>query len=304
MLLALSRVSRAFVVTPPTAARSPTARTMVSSILDLLGGAGKNQLITPEKALPGRDTPILPKGTKHYIYKENALEDLPKGGSYQEAIYANGCFWGSEKGAWRFPFGIYSTAVGYCGGFTPNPTYEEACSGLTGHTEGVRVVYDESKISYVDVIRWFWEAHDPTSGMGQGNDRGTQYRSGCYYNNEEQKALVEASKEAYEKVLGRPITTEIAAASDYDKYGGCWYFAEEYHQQYLAKPGARPYCSAQPQGIALPPYDEWCPFEDETLREKHRPKLPESFWKEHAPQKGCSVVAQPNEPIVEGSYAS
>jgi peptide-methionine (S)-S-oxide reductase len=198
--------------------------------------------------------------------------------------------------------------VGYCAGFTPNSTYEEACSGMTGHTEGVRVVYNPKEVSFVDIMRWFWEAHDPTSGMGQGNDRGTQYRSGFYYFNDEQKALIEASKAAYEKKLEeatglkRRITTEIAAASDYEKYGGLWYFAEPYHQQYLAKPGARPYCSAQPQGVSLPDYDEWCPFEDEGLKEKHRPTLPASFWSKYAPKRGCSVVSEPNEPISESSY--
>lgn len=117
--------------------------------------------------------------------------------------------------------------------FTPNPTYEEACSGLTGHTEGVRVVYNPEEVSFVDILRWFWEAHDPTSGMGQGNDRGTQYRSGFYWFDDEQKQLIEASKAAYEKALKektgreRAITTETAAASDYDKYGGLWYFAEQ-----------------------------------------------------------------------------
>lgn len=113
--------------------------------------------------------------------------------------------------------------------FTPNPTYEEACSGLTGHTEGVRVVYDPEAVSFVDVLRWFWEAHDPCSGMGQGNDRGTQYRSGFYHFDDEQKRLIEASKVAYEAALGgdRKITTEIAGASDYEKYGGLWYFAEQ-----------------------------------------------------------------------------
>ena len=207
------------------------------------------------------------------------------------------------------PKGIYSTAVGYCAGYTPNPTYEEACSGMTGHTEGVRVVYDPSKVSFVDILRWFWEAHDPTSGMGQGNDRGTQYRSGFYWMDDEQKQLILASKQAYEKkledVTGRPrqISTEMAASTDYDSYGGLWYFAEAYHQQYLSKPGSRPYCSAQPQGVSLPDYDEWCPFpEGSELREKHRPTLPESFWKRHAPKRGCSVVQEPNEPILESSY--
>lgn len=187
------------------------------------------------------------------------LKEVPKG--YKEAVFANGCFWGSEKGIWRLPKGIHSTAVGYCAGydlllflllldvycqveavcahlpcnlvrFTPNPTYEEACSGRTGHTEGVRVVYNPEEVSFVDILRWFWEAHDPTSGMGQGNDRGTQYRSGFYYFDDEQKQLIEASKGAYEKALeektgaARGITTEIATASDYEKYGGLWYFAE------------------------------------------------------------------------------
>ena len=150
---------------------------------------------------------------------------------------------GSSKGIWRLPGGgIHSTAVGYAAGYTPNPTYEEACSGLSGHTEAVQVVYDPEKISLVDILRWFWEAHDPTQGMGQGNDRGTQYRSGAYYFDDEQKALIEASKAAYEGALAAsgiagPITTEVAAASDYDQL---FYYGENYHQQYLAKPGARP----------------------------------------------------------------
>ena len=121
---------------------------------------------------------------------------------------------------------------GYAAGFTPNPTYEECCSGMTGHTEAVQVVFDPTKIAFVDILRWFWEAHDPTSGMGQGNDRGTQYRSGFYWTNDKQKALILASKAAYEKALGgRTITTECAAASEYDKYGGVFYYAEDYHQQ-------------------------------------------------------------------------
>ena len=286
---------------------SSTQHRMIGSILDLLSGGNKGELIAPENALPGR-TQKMPniEGLRHYVLG-NKLEEVPEG--YQEAVYGSGCFWGSEKGNWRFPRGIHSTAVGYCAGFTPNPTYEEACSGMTGHTEGVRVVYNPSEVSFVDILRWFWESHDPTSGMGQGNDRGTQYRSGFYYFNDEQKQLIEASKAAYEKALeaatglSRPITTEIAAASDYDQYGGLWYFAEPYHQQYLAKPGARPYCSAQPQGVSLPDYDSWCPFpEGSELREKHRPTLPESFWQKHGPKRGCSVVQASNEPIEVGSY--
>jgi len=275
---------------------------MIASILDLLGGPDKSQLIAPDKALPGRQQKMANiDNLRHYVLGTK-IEEVPEG--HEVAVFANGCFWGSEKGIWRLPKGIHSTAVGYCAGFTPNPTYEEACSGLTGHTEGVRVVYNPEEVSFVDILRWFWEAHDPTSGMGQGNDRGTQYRSGFYYFNEEQEKLIKASKDAYEKALEektglkREITTEIAAASDYDKYGGLWYYGEPYHQQYLSKPGARPYCSAQPQGVSVPDYDEWCPFpEGSEEREKNKPTLPKSFWDKFAPRRGCSVVNSPNEPV-------
>merc|ERR1719453_2779655 len=253
-------------------------------------------MIKKEQALPGR-TEEEKLSNVHFVLKTPVRGPFPAG--LQEALFATGCYWGTEKGFWRMP-GVYSTAVGYAGGFTPNPSYEEACSGMTGHTEGVKVVYDPEKISFVDILRWFWEAHDPTSGMGQGNDRGTQYRSGFYYFDEEQKALIEASKAAYETALADagkargPITTEIAAASDYDQYGGLWFYAEGYHQQYLAKPGARPYCSAQPQSVSLPPFEEWCP----KGLEHHAPKLPEAFWKKHGlGQGGCAVVMAPNEPI-------
>jgi peptide-methionine (S)-S-oxide reductase len=308
VLLSMLGVSQAFVTR---AASRPvamqTSRRMIASLLDLMGGGGDKPLISPEKALPGRDQKMANiDGLRHYVLG-NKLEEVPAG--FQEAVFANGCFWGSEKGIWRLPKGIHSTAVGYCAGFTKNPTYEEACSGLTGHTEGVRVVYDPSQVSFVDILRWFWEAHDPCSGMGQGNDRGSQYRSGFYYFNEEQEQLIKASKEAYEARLEektgskRAITTEIASASDYDKYGGLWYFGEAYHQQYLSKPGSRPYCSAQPQGVSVPEYDEWCPFpEGSELREKYRPTLPPSFWNKNAPSRGCSVVNAPNEPIKEDSY--
>jgi len=257
-------------------------------------------MISPDKALKGRPEPMAGiKGLKHYVLGNN-LEEVPDG--YEQAVFGNGCFWGSEKSIWRLPKGIHSTAVGYCAGFTPNPTYNEACSSMTGHTEGVRVVYNPEEISYVDILRMFWESHDPTQYMGQGNDRGSQYRSGIYYFNEDQKRLIDASKTAYEKALGdRKIKTEIAAASDFDKYGGLWYFAEPYHQQYLAKPGARPYCSAQPQGVSLPSFETWAP---EDLQEKYKPALPEAFWKSHGPRRGCSVVRFDNEPIAESSYAN
>merc|ERR1719247_627575 len=204
-------------------------------------------------------------------------------------VFANGCFWGSEKGIWRLPGGgIHSTSVGYAAGFTPNPTYEEACSGLTGHTEAMQIVYDPEKISFVDILRWFWEAHDPTAGMSQGNDVGTQYRSGFYWFDDEQKELILKSKDAYEKALGgRTITTECAAASDYDQYGGVFYYGESYHQQYLAKPMARPYCSAQPQCVSLPSFESWAPAE----LAHHAPKLPEAFWAKHGPKPHCVINA-------------
>jgi peptide-methionine (S)-S-oxide reductase len=308
-LLLMFTVSKAFTTSNRPSfsrvAKQPTR--MIGNILGFLGGPDKSQLISPDKALPGRTTK-MPNidGLRHYILG-NKLEEVPEG--HEVAVFANGCFWGSEKGIWRLPKGIHSTAVGYCAGFTPNPTYEEACSGLSGHTEGVRVVYDPAQVSFVDVLRWFWEAHDPTCGMGQGNDRGTQYRSGFYYFNDEQKQLIEASKESYEKRLAeatgreREITTEIAAASDYDKYGGLWYFGEVYHQQYLAKPGARPYCSAQPQGVSVPEYEEWCPFpEGSDLRQKHKPTLPKSFWEKYGPRRGCSVISEPNDLIAESTF--
>lgn len=278
-------------------ARQPMARRMIGSILDLLSG-GDGGMISPDQAMKGRPEKMAGiTGLKHYVLR-NDLEEVPDG--HEVAVFANGCFWGSEKSIWRLPKGIHSTAVGYCAGYTPNPTYNEACSSMTGHTEGFRVVYDPKEISYVDIMRMFWESHDPTQYMGQGNDRGSQYRSGAYYFNDDQRRLIEASKAAYEKALGgREIKTEIAAASDYDKYGGLWYFAEPHHQQYLAKPGARPYCSAQPQGVSLPAFESWAP---EDLQEKHRPALPEAFWKKHGPIRGCSVVRFDNEPISENSY--
>ena len=217
---------------------------MIGNLMDLMGG-GEAKLVEPDKALPGRTTKMsIPD--RHRVLG-NKMDEVPEG--HKVAVFANGCFWGSEKGIWRLPGdGIYSTAVGYCAGFTPNPTYEECCSGRSGHTEGVRVVYDPKKISFTDILRWFWEAHDPASGMGQGNDRGTQYRSGFYYFDDEQKVLIENSKTAYEKLLGKTITTEIAAASDYDKYGGLWYYADE-EQKALIEASKAAYQTALGQEI-------------------------------------------------------
>merc|ERR1719164_191534 len=191
-------------------------------------------MVSKGASLQGRDKP-LQVSEKHFILHNPMKGPWPD--TFQIAVFANGCFWGSEKGVWRLPGdGIYSTAVGYAAGYTPNPTYEEVCSGQTGHTEAVQVVYDPAKISFVDILRWFWEAHDPTCGMSQGNDVGTQYRSGFYWLDDEQKELILASKAAYEKALGgKTITTECTAASDYDEYGGVFYYGENYHQQYLAK---------------------------------------------------------------------
>jgi len=273
---------------PARSARAGQPRML--SLMDLLFSEPK--MVDPADALPGREQ-NMQVAARHYVLG-NKMDDVPEG--HKVAVFANGCFWGSEKGIWRLPGdGVYSTAVGYCAGYTPNPTYEEVCSGGTGHTEAVQVVYDPSKISFVDILRWFWEAHDPTSGMGQGNDRGTQYRSGFYYFDEEQKQLIEKSKDAYQKALaaagnGRQISTEIAAASDYPEL---FFFAENYHQQYLAKPGARPYCSAQPQEVSLPAFETWAPEE----LAHHAPKLPEGFWKVHGPKPHC-VINSPDEPIV------
>ena len=198
-------------------------------------------------------------------------------------VFANGCFWGSEKGIWRLPGRWHLHDGGRLRRrLHAQPDVRGGVLGLSGHTEAVQVVYDPEKISLVDILRWFWEAHDPTQGMGQGNDRGTQYRSGAYYFDDEQKALIEASKAAYEGALAAagiagPITTEVAAASDYDQL---FYYGENYHQQYLAKPGARPYCSAQPRCVSLPAFESWCP----PGLEHHAPKLPEAFWAQHGPE--------------------
>jgi peptide-methionine (S)-S-oxide reductase len=165
----------------------------------------------------------------------------------EEALFGCGCFWGAEKGFWRLP-GVVTTAVGYAGGGLSQPTYQQVCSGSTGHAEVVRVVWDCNRIHFSDLLKLFWECHDPTQGDRQGNDRGSQYRSAVYVGGPEQLALAEASRDAYQRLLTDAgygsITTEIASQQTF------WY-AEPYHQQYLAKPGSRPYCSAQPTGQRL-----------------------------------------------------
>lgn len=199
---------------------------------------------TPEQALPGRSTRMAVPD-KHYVLGNVMKAPFCEG--LQQAIFGLGCFWGAERRFWETT-GVYTTAVGYAGGLTPNPTYQEVCSGMTGHNEVVLVVFDPAKVSYDTLLQEFWQAHDPTQGMRQGNDVGTQYRSGIYYFDEEQKAQALASRERYQQALlkaGRGmISTEIVAAPEF-------YYAEEYHQQYLAKnPGG--YCGLGGTGVAFP----------------------------------------------------
>ncbi len=203
---------------------------------------------TAADALPGRSTPI-PVPTRHHVNGASLTPPWPDG--VQTAIFGLGCFWGAEKAFWSLP-GVVSTAVGYAGGITPNPTYEEVCSGRTGHAEVVLVAFDPARIPYAELLRTFWEHHDPTQGMRQGNDVGTQYRSAIYVTDDTQRAAAEASRDAYQAGLSRAgygtITTEIASA-------GPFYYAEAYHQQYLSKnpPGSvQYYCPDHGTGVACP----------------------------------------------------
>ena len=188
----------------------------------------KSNMPAADAALPGRDTPLKVPET-HFVNGHRTVPPFPAG--LREAVFGLGCFWGAERIFWQLP-GVYSTAVGYAGGFTPNPAYQEVCSGDTGHAEVVRVIYDPRTISYPELLKAFWESHDPTQGMRQGNDVGTQYRSVIYTFDKEQRAAAEESKRLYQARLaaaGRgTITTEIRDAPEF-------YYAEDYHQQYLAK---------------------------------------------------------------------
>jgi peptide-methionine (S)-S-oxide reductase len=202
----------------------------------------RHDLPKPTEALPGRSAPI-PTAERHFVNGRSLQPPYPDG--MEKAVFGLGCFWGAERKFWQLGDGVWITAAGYAAGLTPNPTYEEVCSGMTGHNEVVLVVFDPKKIAYEDLLRTFWENHDPTQGMRQGNDAGTQYRSGIYVFNEDQRRAAEASKAAYGRALaGRgygPITTEILDA-------GPFYFAEDYHQQYLAKnPGG--YCGLGGTGV-------------------------------------------------------
>jgi peptide-methionine (S)-S-oxide reductase len=204
----------------------------------------KASMPTPESALPGRSTPLaVPE--HHFVNGERIVPPYPAGSEL--AMFAAGCFWGVEKTFWQTA-GVISTAVGYAGGLSPNPTYEEVCSGRTGHAEVVRVVFDPARVSYEELLRVFWEEHDPTQGMRQGNDVGTQYRSAIFTNSDEQRHAAETSRDAYQQALTAAgygtISTEIADAPEF-------YFAEDYHQQYLAK-NPRGYCPDHSTGVACP----------------------------------------------------
>jgi peptide-methionine (S)-S-oxide reductase len=197
------------------------------------------------EALPGRATPI-PTATTHFVNGSKLQPPYPEG--LEQAVFGLGCFWGAERKFWELGDGIYTTAVGYAGGYTPNPTYEEVCSGRTGHTEVVLVVFDPKKISYEQLLKTFWENHNPTQGMRQGNDRGTQYRSWIGVADDVQRKAAEESRDAYQRELTAagygPITTEIADAGEF------WY-AEDYHQQYLQK-NPMGYCGLGGTGVSCP----------------------------------------------------
>jgi len=209
-------------------------------------GFAKTQMVAPEKALPGRDEPIsVPP--RHEVLDAPLAPPFPDGTEIAE--FALGCFWGAERKFWETP-GVVSTSVGYEGGYTPNPTYEEVCSGRTGHTETVRVVYDPSTVSYDTLLRVFWESHNPTQGMRQGNDVGTQYRSAIFYRTEAQRQAAEASRAVYQPILTAaghgPITTDLTPATTF-------YYAEDYHQQYLsAKKNPNGYCGLGGTGLSCP----------------------------------------------------
>jgi peptide-methionine (S)-S-oxide reductase len=204
----------------------------------------KLQMPSPTDALRGRSEPLaVPE--KHFVNGNRIVPPYPA--NMQIATFGLGCFWGAERKFWQQK-GVFSTAVGYAAGYTPNPTYEEVCTGMTGHNEVVRVIYDPAHVSFADLLKVFWESHDPTQGMRQGNDAGTQYRSGIYVSDAKQRSEAEASRDAYAAELQRagygPITTEILDAPEF-------YFAEDYHQQYLAK-NPNGYCGLGGTGVSCP----------------------------------------------------
>jgi peptide-methionine (S)-S-oxide reductase len=204
----------------------------------------KTEMVTPERALPGRSQE-MPVAERHFVNGHALKAPFPEG--LEQAVFGMGCFWGAERKFWETP-GVYSTAVGYAGGFTPNPTYEEVCSGRTGHAEVVLVVFDPKVVSYPELLKVFWDNHDPTQGMRQGNDVGTQYRSAIYWFDDAQREAADASRMAFQEVLSASrygeITTEIAPA-------GPFFYAEPYHQQYLyVNPNG--YCGMGGTGLSCP----------------------------------------------------
>jgi len=211
-------------------------------------GFSKSRMVTPDDALPGRATPLLPHPAPHAVLGTSLTGPWPEG--TQVLYLAMGCFWGAEELLWRLP-GVVTTSVGYMGGYTPNPTYEEVCTGRTGQTETAMIAYDPDQLTTYDVLKAFWENHDPTQGYRQGNDTGTQYRSAIYFTTDEQRQVIERTRDAYAEVIaGRgydAITTEIGPASEQT-----YYLAEEYHQQYLYKVPNGYRCHAN-TGLALPP---------------------------------------------------
>ena len=202
-------------------------------------------MVEEANALPGRTDQFMPIPEKHFVLDAPLVAPWPSG--TETAVFALGCFWGAERVFWKIP-GVYSTSVGYAGGYTPNPAYEEVCSGLTGHTEVVLVAYAPTQITFEQLLKVFWEAHDPTQGMRQGNDVGTQYRSAIYFSNDAQRAAAEASRELFQRELTTAgfgaITTEIAPLDEY-------FYAEEYHQQYLGK-NPNGYCGMGGTGVSCP----------------------------------------------------
>jgi peptide-methionine (S)-S-oxide reductase len=210
----------------------------------MFGFSKKTRLPAAAEALPGRDR-AMPVPARHFVNGHPLQPPFPEG--LEEAVFGMGCFWGAERKFWQRP-GVFTTAVGYAGGHTPNPTYEEVCSGMTGHTEVVRVVYDPEQVTFDELLQVFWESHDPTQGMRQGNDVGTQYRSAIYTSTDAQLRAAEASRERYQQALARAghgrISTEIRPAPPF-------YYAEAYHQQYLGK-NPNGYCGLGGTGVSCP----------------------------------------------------
>jgi len=279
-----TRVSRAHARAHSVVVRAYREEELLEKLMAMIGGgaggAAEPGIIDASKALPGRSESMrVPE--KHNVLGTPMKGPWPEG--METIVFATGCFWGTEKMFWRIP-GVYSTAVGYIAGHTPNPTYEEVCSQRTGHTECVQVVYDPKVVSLADLLSMHWTCHDPTQGMRQGNDRGTQYRSGIYCNTDEQLAIVNSSKEVYQKALtaqGRgEITSEICGP------GKTFYYAEAYHQNYLSLQGSRPYCSAQPTGVPVPA--DWLAA--------NGAKFGPGFWVQYGPRPGCTINV-PNTPI-------